>query len=376
MKMYSSDNNDWTPAAYGNNTRATSPVVQHYALAWGTQGNPESSLSYSWQSLHSPFMYMFPMFDGRLDHQEYGDGLVKADPSDVEDPWYIDASGTPQPYPSAPGAGMVNGIALLYVGGYLTQKGAAVLECPSKSGYPGNIENILLGVSSNFTATQARVLIQTCKDRVAFDSDEPFWTTTGRAAWSDGDGIGEMGFNGYTSGLGSVFYYRGNEGRRLSADWKGGGLAADACDLSDDWENNCSIVGSYQVRPDNTRWMTYNSYETQTIGGQAVASDAVWGFFPRSNRIRFNPGSGYEYYSLVSTDADVKTSAWIASHDASYNVLFTDGAVKTFADGGRQMYKDLYNAAIRKGNSEASSITLQDMGTLFEIYFDPLYAQD
>ena len=68
----------------------------------------------------------------------------------------------------------------------------------------------------------------------------------------------------------------------------------------DSYGHYCWIIGTYQVRPEglgirpgNETYMTYNSFEKRLIGGQAVGSDAVLGFF-RKVVIHAHVGTGIE----------------------------------------------------------------------------------
>ena len=55
-----------------------------------------------------------------------------------------------------------------------------------------------------------------------------------------------------------------------------------------------------------------------------------------------------------------------------YNVLFTDGSVKTFSDSGLSLFKRLQY--FQSTNNPRPR--LRQIGELYEIYFDNLYAQD
>jgi len=137
----------------------------------------------------------------------------------------------------------------------------------------------------------------------------------------------------------------------------------------------CTMIGPYSTRlgSDDYSW---NSWKLDQIAGKAVASDAIWGFYGRWNMSYDaappggSAGSGSCNYSSPS---DQNPMQWISNHDRSYNVLFTDGAVKTFSDAGMLMYKRC--AAERcsaYGRPERTSVLVE----LWENYFDPIYAQD
>ena len=64
-----------------------------------------------------------------------------------------------------------------------------------------------------------------------------------------------------------------------------------------------------------------------------------------------------------------------SNHDAAYNVLFSDGSVKTFSDAGRSIYK--YFVTEKLAGTPGMKATVQDTHrAVWEQYFDPLYAQD
>jgi len=67
------------------------------------------------------------------------------------------------------------------------------------------------------------------------------------------------------------------------------------------------------------------------------------------------------------------TRLWTSNHDMAYNVLFTDGAVKTFSDAGLSLFKSVVAAKVA---NDGGPISPEVEGGLFETYFDPLYAQD
>ena len=380
MVMYCSDNSGFTPAAYGTNTRKASLTPEHYCAArhrWGT-GYESTPSGLGFSSVLSPHSYMIAMFDAAPTAGQFvGDGVI----SDNDDRW--DLAGT---FPTGSGGGIPSGLGLLFTGGYLTQKGASVLDCPSMTGYPGKYDEAL--VAGGLSQNKAAAFNMTVKERVQYDPKEPLWTTAGRNRWSNGNMIGEMGWDNMggpsTDEVGG--YWRRSEAHvsNNGGVWSDGDFAS-IC-RPDAYGNYCWIIGSYQVRPDGlgTRpggetYMTYNSWQKQLMGGQAVASDAILGFFPRSNRIRINMGSGYVDFNYLTSGVSLKQSTYIASHDSSYNALFMDGAVKTFGDAGSEIYKSLLLSAQAAQAACGLSYThygLHEMAKIYDLYFDPLYAQD
>ena len=381
MNIYCNDNKGYTPPAYGMNTRVGATRPERLCLATGING-PGSSPDNSWDSFVAPFRYLTGPWDAG------NDGVM----SSLDDPW-DQAQGT---WPSGRGGGMPTGLGLLFAGGYLTQQGASVLDCPSKAGYPADADQTL--VEAGASASVAKQYQRLCVDRITFDPDEPFFTSGGKIAWSNSNGIGEWGYRykayGNSPFINEVAYHRDNEGTRIGgADYVAGGLTqpwntagGEVCDpLDDEWTNACSILGSYQVRPDghgftgpaNAERLTWNSYKQKEVAGKAVASDAIWAWFPRPLRGRLDWGAGLTYVGVnTSSSANLRVSMFASSHDSAYNVLFMDGAVKTFSDAGLSVYKHILQRTKDYGAKEGTNLTLHDMSVIWDTYFDELYAQD
>ncbi|MFH0965919.1 MAG: type II secretion system protein [Planctomycetota bacterium] len=372
MTMYCTDNKGWTPPAYGDNTESTAQAPQHYCLGWHRWG-PSYGNRLGQGSIHSPFTYLTPMWDASTDDGS-GDGVV----GKLDDRWDLASTGKG----IGSGAANVNGLGLLFSGGYLTQKGGSVLDCPSTSGYPSGADVVL--IKAGFTPAQAETFTDWAKKHASYDGNEPFWTTYGRIKWSNADGIGEMPWSRMsTEDQNAVWPVA--EAHATGAPWTTaymGGNWTSRCARSGPavpQANYCSIIGSYQVRPDGEKQFTWNSYRLDDVQGRAVASDALLGFFPRSSEIRIDIGGLKQVYYTKSTQ-DIRPSTYMANHDAAFNVLFTDGSVKTFADGGLVVYKHLYLslvlAQVSLGDGAYASYKLGDTAKVYERYFDPLYAQD
>ena len=366
MVMYANDNHAYTPPAYGWATHRTATSPEHYCL-----GNKTSN--YGLTSRLAPFSYIIPMYDfntassypaGRNDN-----GTVDS----IEDPWYIQASPlVAQSYPDSPGAGMVTGLGLLFAGGYLTQQGGSVLACPSTSGLAQGADKICMDQGA--TVDQAKKLTDWGNMRVTFDPDEPFWTSGGRLKWSNGNVYGEFSETA-VQGIGEVNYAADCDAYMASNSTYYGGGTPSLC-LPNSYSNYCWIIGSYQVRPDGSAEAVWNSYPLDEVAGKAVASDAVWGFFPRPGQYRINFGSGYVQPTYAGNPNLSRLNDFMTSHDAAYNVLFADGSVKTFSDAALETYKLLVRRMADRFVNYSSSYTLGDVEDLYRVYFDPLYAQD
>jgi len=272
-----------------------------------------------------------------------------------------------------------------------------VLDCPSRLVPESGNQEPAERAAVNASGEQAvRDWKATLNRMMTFDPDEPFWTTGGKACWTNGDDYGSFDFmaaagNHISPSFGSmgVYGYMGYRGtydfnsRNRSGDhhyWygyplepgvSGNGRYPRKCDESPRmW---CNVIGSYMVRPENVNDYSLNSYELDEIAGKAVASDAIWGFFGRSNARWHSqwPASidPTKWYYTSSQPNTLSTRWWASNHDSAYNVLFTDGSVKTCSDAGLSLYKSF---CVRLTEVPELRYT----GQLYENYFDALYAQD
>ena len=109
MQMYANDNNGWFPCAYGIGSRglhdpgATITTWDNHNTQAGGGGLTDFTVPYAtYTNAASPQLYIMP-----------NENII----------------GMPEMTLKSPGTG--NGVGLLYSGGYLTQKGGSVLDCPS-----------------------------------------------------------------------------------------------------------------------------------------------------------------------------------------------------------------------------------------------------
>ena len=363
FQMYTTDNHSWTPCAYGFHVAGGRAKV--------TDGDRVSGAGrYAGQ------YYV-------IAKRDMGSGNPITSGLGVVDAWDDDWTQV-NSWPSSPGGGNPSSVGLLLAGGYLTQAGAAVLDCPSRkhaTAYRG-----WLAVNSSDSWCKAR--INRAKQMATFDPDEPFYTSGGKAVWNNRNIIGEFPNSTLEPWLTDYDSWWPYESSRGTGDnvWGGaihGNLWTPAdwtrsCFLSSDpglpswsWHpDRCSILGAYQVRVENTDDYSYNSWKLDEIQGLAVASDAIWGFWQRW-RMYLSSGPAYLPYDRAEyLTADEMTS----NHDMAYNVLFTDGSVKTFSDAGMSMMKQLVWYQLNVGSPRRPR--LMDIGQLYELYFDALYAQD
>ena len=362
MNMYCNDNHGYTPPAYGQWCYGANH--QTYNDNYDVTGGDR----------HMPQMYM-------VAKTKYGDAATWTNYS-------LDPMTTPYTdWPNGPGgAGLPTGLGLLFAGGYLTQSGASVMNCPSRIiPEDGNQEPAEESCTNDTDRSWVKVWKGYLAEAMTFDEDEIFWTTAGKVHWTDKDGIGEDGSRNRTFGartrpwpgsgeIGAAYYfgyraqYPGTTNYAGGADWWPTGLS------SSDGYLGATMIGSYQVRPENTDTYSYNSYRIEEVQGKAVASDALWGFFGREDAQWGVPGSCVQAeWRYDASSPDTMSKRWFSSnHDGAYNVLFSDGSVKTFSDAGMSLYKALVMA--QTGSRRRP--TLQDVAGTYEQYFDPLYAQD
>jgi len=278
---------------------------------------------------------------------------------------------------------------LLLSGGYLTQKGASVLDCPSRT-FPsdGKADPVILAETALGASAYAEEMTKLMNDATRWDPREPFYTTGGKVAWSNGNNIGD--FNG-AKGLEDTGWGLWGGGLHVNTvksnpldpgfapDWLTNGHPFDTVtdrgcfemsDVDQDHGNRCVIISSYTLRPDTNHRAHYDTFKIREIAGTAIASDAIWALWARGNWAEQGVDGG-PHLAWRTMETLTKRS-WMSNHDMSYNVLFTDGSVKSFSDAGLSLMKSCFIKRL----ADVTSLTPQDFGELYEEYFDGLYAQD
>ena len=285
---------------------------------------------------------------------------------------------------------MPTGLGLLMAGGYLTQNGASVLDCPSRN-FPQTVDAHWATAAGGAARTSAETAFRWMNNHGLFDSDQPFWTSGGKAAWADGDGIGESsqagpfnksqdgGWNGGHQPMQASRTETGYYGEPIFNLYNNPARGCTQSTSSGIYPGNyCWVLGSYMVRPENTTDLSWNAFRLDDAQGQALASDALWGFFYRSTSTVYY-GSGTDSVTVEWDDPDeLRPQYYYSNHDAAYNVLFADGSVKSFSDGGLNIMKYFVKTMIGHGagwGDQRLSPTEISSG-IWEIYFDALYAQD
>jgi len=263
---------------------------------------------------------------------------------------------------AVPGRGV--GIGLLWTGGYLTNKGAQILYCPSNN--------------------SSRLFKETREDRFTrYDLNEPFWTSAGKITRADKDGIGDPK---------NTFNLNGTAYRYWTYCSQGSGLAAGA-NLDSGY---CNVFTNYSMRY-KKEYMIYSggyvmptAIKIEEAGAIGVLSDNLDMWVSTYPPTRWNGGSSMcSLVNGINSEMECVMEALKknnTNHDHSYNVLFTDGSVKSFADGAHSLFKRLIKATY----SDASISNNKDEGlwihnyqtsgmidiACFGSFLDTAYAQD
>jgi len=337
MSIYANDNKGWTPNVYGSNMEYGGQKAQswwfaglgHYKMInHRTSGDvADGGLDAGFHITHN--LLLAPGFEA------YG---AFTPPNGDLSMWNV----------AMLGPGMPTGLGLLLSGGYLTQHGAAVLDCPSR--HYGEEPDPEFGVGHPAPADGPNI-----KTMTLFDAEEPFFTSAGKWRASNGlTGSEDMNWhcaNGTYPTGGPDYLSECNDAAGVKQ-----GIG-------------CTIVGSYSMRSADTgddvgdwgvfvnHWSSVNLNDSQGLG---IVSDSLVGFLNKPDL----------------TDKSDWKNRFAENHDAAYNILFPDGSVKTFADSGRSIMK--YQAILygTSGCTAASYWPAQMVAPVWETYFDSTYAQD
>jgi len=252
------------------------------------------------------------------------------------------------------------GLGLLWAGGYLTSKGAQILYCPSNN-------------SSRWSKEQRY------DQRTRYDQDEPFWTSNGHVARGDSDAIGDLKSWG---GAGFMFCGIFNNDGSVTM-YTGGDLGF------------CHVVSNYAMRQSKMfsslsqydgNSLSATAIKLEEIGQAGIVADKLELFLPLSG----GTISGYGVGTIGTSDFHQKMKKYPSTnHDSSYNILFSDGAVKSFNDGAGNIFKAIadYSAHTtwnvygclywRKNNSSRLGPADGILDTyVWTPYLDGAYAQD
>jgi len=266
----------------------------------------------------------------------------------------------------------ITGLGLLFTGGYLTAQGGQVLMCPS---WPVAMETRKLGDALE------NLFLQDNKEAFWSVRDVPCWDGAGTAtADTDGDALTGMDSVTNANGIQDTYHLFINTAV-TEGDTEGvddmidvGGVEGHA----NDW-----LVTNYWLRFKRSK---YGCIKFTSNVGLALVSDTLIGNFGGimdSDRIAGPRGS---YDPRQNTDGG-HGGGFVSNHDGAFNVLFTDGAVKTFSDAS-QVVRNVCTAGHDTDNSDdGKNYTGPGPGSseqndesrsqnVFPVYFDPIYQQD
>lgn len=359
MMMYSNDNRGWFPALYGCTASRGSELapagaaanVPIYTWGMGQMVGYEPNFSGWVRDDGSYFIYMMP--------NDNGDDRTRDN-----------------------NPGRPNGLGLLLSGGYLGQKGAYVLDCPSR--------HRMNGLGKAFI------------DYLTFDSTHPFYTSGGKLFFSNKPanlgafGAREQYLNSYPLWGFGAYPWAPTTGEFICDPNTPAGRPITH-------RSQCWLMGTYSMRQ-NQQLVPWNIYPPEAMhrdehDGKAIASDSLVGFYGNPGEDPTNDvgwyctgGMSFGVTHPVEHSEAYRVFRW--NHLNSYNVLFTDGAVKTFGDSGNLVRQAVfeatpYNTGVCNGadcsTAHGAYIYFQQNAypngpelepAVWRVYFDPLYAQD
>jgi len=242
--------------------------------------------------------------------------------------------------PAHPSKGV--GIGLLWACGYFTRHGSGILYCPS-----------------NHSELGAR---ESGRDKwQRYDIDEPFWTSGGLIIRGDGDGVG----NPLVGGCGCT-----------DGEWLGAGcrmLSAPVCTI---WSNySWRLMEAYVQRSVDNMRLHPTTIDLAEAGKAAIFADSLE---PFAGGIDWPGGNDSNTWAPAPLKYDMYRFEYVTNHDRAHNLLFADGAVKTFGDTAGIVYKSLVDIQQRAG---ALYQSLHESHFYTEAYlwirhFDLAYRQD
>jgi len=229
-------------------------------------------------------------------------------------------TGQPQPWlriPATPARPI--GLGLLWVGGYLTSKGAQIMYCPSDNSGPRAAKNNGTGMAYS--------------DIIHYDSEEPLWTSNGKVIMGNDDGLGD---NNDSGDLEVSNYYN---------DCEYPPPAGPERDLG-----HLMVLGNYTMRLSRLGDVTgrqpwyqlEHAVKLEQMGAKGLFADNL---LLRLDKLAYN----WRWVDGLTTKALAEAALpslvvamkdrIVTNHDSSYNILFPDGSVKTYGDGGGSLLR-------------------------------------
>jgi prepilin-type processing-associated H-X9-DG protein len=345
IAMYTNDNSGYTPAQYG---------VDYW--------NVDSNGNY-FNALDDPRGLHF----GIIDKWDQINNMVLA-PNTV--PWHINEVNR----------GIPNGLGLLYASGYLTQKGAQVLYCPSNNSNSraSYADSVNKGVPQGMPISKL----------AQYDKDEPFWTSKGTVRRGNENALGDSDgrwFMGWAQNCWANYAIANSFSRWYDEAHQG------ICHVMNNytirfWSDASKGVDHVNNYPD-MYWYP-NAQKVEEVGKAAVVADLQWYiaaakyepigeiwvplYGPLSNALRPH-----------RTEILAEAHQWeVTNHAAAYNLLFADGSVKSYGDPS---YNILWSYILAKADnlvwwgpeSEPPAVPVDAMDkAIWRSYLDTAYLAD
>jgi len=315
VMMYSNDNGGFSPEIAGGIIKTS---TNRWAWSLATYNAEVAGLRWTdWDATFYDPSADFRGYEGnRGEMSPAGNGLIVAQPQ----PWLTSESRPTRAI----------GLGLLFAGGYFTNKGAQLLYCPSNN----------YGRKAKESVGHRRVM--------DYDADEPFFTSEGAITRGNANNIGDPATIWTAGGVVSYRNYCawGDPPSNVFQPTNGG-----ICNVFSNYslraKKEYSIFTSLTGQPSSG--VRYGgSIKLEEAGAIAVMSDNLELMVGRNkHELWWNtPGDGWgnrltdlqkpKHYHMIRDMA-------VTNHDASWNVLFTDGAVKTFADGSGNVLRAIAN---------------------------------
>ena len=361
LSMYANDNGGMSCEFAGNSS------VAWYDQMSGYNANEAAGTKWQW-----PWICTAPdmTLPGTVFGQLYVRGGWRAYSAYSFDSTNELTTGQPQPWlcsPSRPSRGI--GLGLLWTAGYMTTKGAQVMYCPSDN-----------------SATLAREMQRA--NIVKYDKDEPFWTSKGQVVRANANQLGDAGtlhfaiedLNQTSPPRYGHDCYDGRYPLNIA-----GRLTGGTCQVFSNYTmrvsrnvlgHNLSFPRSYKLEQTGK-----GSGENTATTGPGVISDNLELWLTMApdeseSSIGMTGAADPERYTKAAKYA-------VTNHDNAYNVLFSDGAVKTFNDGAHSLLRSNVDNVFwlkTSGNAGTHYMYASHYAKMeefvWEPYLDQNYAQD
>ena len=249
---------------------------------------------------------------------------------------------------SGPQHFIATGLGIIYRGGYMNRDSGSILTCPS---YRFNL-NI-----------KGQELIRIAS-KYQFDKSESFWTVPRIVLTANGDNVQDI----YEYTFGDPVTEPWHVGVLTTSYWmrQNANLAMVNRPCWSSWNTRESRYSNIALVSDMPGVRAgYNSYyhvDTMTAGGPFLRDR-----FPYYDAANY-PDAGERERRF--------TGFYMQNHDREYNVLFSDGSVKTFRDGGHALTKSIAPPDVSSPASEAAANSSSRVAATFFEAFDGIYSAE